>query len=287
MEENSSPHESTYIFNAESASEIARLIDQDRMITRCMGGPLAEQPHLEQFHTILDLACGPGYWATELAFIHPTSTIIGIDSSHALVDYANTQAWTQQLNNITFKVMDIRQPLDFADQSFDLINARLLMAVLHRDMWFPLIEECARLLKPGGTLRLTETDGLGISLSPAYQKLGELGVRFLHQAGFGFSPTGRMLGITPALPWLLRKAGLVEIGSTAHALRFSRYDDTYTDMLANIRISTLQSRPLVTKSGMITEEEFDALYLQMETEVLSNDFSAIIPFLTAWGHKPA
>src|SRR5579871_4767972 len=108
--------ENTYIFDPESATEIARLIDQGQMITKCMGGPLAEQAHPEHFHTILDLACGPGSWVLDAAFAYPDSLVIGTDLSKIMVHYAKTRTRRQRLNNASFAVMDIRQPFAFADE---------------------------------------------------------------------------------------------------------------------------------------------------------------------------
>jgi hypothetical protein len=59
---------------------------------------------------------------------------------------------------------------------------------------------------------------------------------------------------------LLRKAGLVELESQAHAIRFSPFDETYADIRANTRSGTLQTRPLLIKAGLITEEAFDQLF---------------------------
>lgn len=280
------PDDNSYLFDAESAPEITRLISQDRMITRGMGGTLAEQPDPRRFHDILDLACGPGSWAIDVAFAQPDSEVAGVDASRMLVDYANARARSQQLYNVSFGVMDIRQPLDFTDQSFDLINARLLVAVLQRDMWPGLMNECKRLLKPGGILRLTESDG-GLTNSLANEKLQALYLRLMNQAGYGFSPDDHTCHITPALPWLLRKAGFIEIKSKAHALLFSPYDEAYADGIADARISALQARPMLIKTGLVSEEEFDNLYRQMEIELLSNDHNGIWPFLTVWGKKPS
>ncbi|HZR40439.1 MAG TPA: methyltransferase domain-containing protein [Ktedonobacteraceae bacterium] len=278
--------EHTYVFDPESATEMARLIDQGRMITKCMGGVLAEQPHPEQFQTILDVACGPGDWVLDVAFAYPQSTVCGIDISRTMVDYANARVRSQHLSNASFGVMDIRQPLDFSDASFDLVNARLLVAVLRREDWPRLIDECKRVLKPGGVLRLTETDHFGVSTCPAHDRIVELIIQVLNRTGHGFSPDGRSTGITPALPLLLRRAGFVEIGSSAHVLRFSPFDETYADMRNNARIVTLQLRTPMTKLGLVTEQEFDRLYQQMELELLSDDFSGVWPFLTVWGRKP-
>ena len=278
--------ENTYVFDPESATEMARLIDLDRVITKGMEGPLAEQDHPERFRAILDLACGPGGWVLDTAFKYPETEVAGVDISRTMIDYANARARTQCRNNASFGVMDIRQPLDFSDQSFDLINARCLVGVLHQEVWPRLLEECKRLLRPGGILRITETDSGGFTTSAACEKINTLFSQFLHRAGYGFSPDGRTNGITPALARLFRKAGFVGIKGKAHAILFSPYDETYADIRGMARAGVLQGRPFLTSSGLITEDEFDKLYQQMELEMLSDEFSGVWPFLTVWGTKP-
>ncbi len=279
--------ENTYIFDIESAAEVARLIDQDRIVTKGMGGLLAEQASPEQFHTILDLASGPGSWALDLAFQYPGIEISGIDISKTMVDYANARARTQGLNNVSFGVMDVRKPLDFADQSFDLINARFLLGILYREDWPRLLTECRRILRQGGILRLTEADVISLTTSSAFEQISALAALALHRAGYGFSPDGGTFGMTPALARLLRESGFVKIESKAHAIRFSPYDEeTYADMCANIRVGAQQGRSLLNKMGLITEEAFDKLYQQMQIEMLSDDFSGVWPYMTVWGAKP-
>ena len=278
--------DNTYVFDPESAAEMARLINLDRMMTKCMGGALAEQAHPEQFHTILDLGCGPGGWVLDMAFAFPESTVAGVDISRTMVDYANARARSQHLGNASFGVMDIRQPLDFADETFDLVNARFLVIALYREAWPRLVVECKRLLKPGGVLRLTETDTFGLTTSPAFEQMKHLCMQFTHQAGYGFSPDGHSCGMTPVLARLLRQAGFVAIESKAYAVRFSPFDEAYADVRDNTRVSVLHTRPLLIKAGLITEKAFDQLYQQMEIEMLSDDFYGVWPFMSVWGQRP-
>src|SRR5581483_8063734 len=162
---------STYVFDAESSLEMARLINQDRMMTQAMGGPLAGIADPASLQNVLDLGCGPGGWALDVAFACPDANVEGVDSSRMLVDYANARARTQQLFNASFGLMDITQALEFPDASFDVVNARFLMAALKREAWSPLLKECTRVLRPGGLLRLTEVVDPGITNSAAVNQL--------------------------------------------------------------------------------------------------------------------
>ncbi len=84
-------NESTYVLDPESAAEMARLLDQDLLATKHMGGLLTERPDFANIHRVLDIACGPGGWVQEVAFTHPEIEVIGIDISQAMIQYARAQ----------------------------------------------------------------------------------------------------------------------------------------------------------------------------------------------------
>src|SRR5258708_12687277 len=74
------PHgENTYVIDAESAAEMARLLDQDRLITTHLGGLLPERPDFAHIHNVLDLACGPGGWAQAVALARPEIEVLASD----------------------------------------------------------------------------------------------------------------------------------------------------------------------------------------------------------------
>jgi ubiquinone/menaquinone biosynthesis C-methylase UbiE len=153
----------SYINDPESGAEMARLLDQDRTVTNAMGGLLPELgSDIEGMQDILDLACGPGGWAQELAFTHPQLKVTGVDISRAMIAYARMQARVRHLENASFTVMDVQAPFDvFSDNSFDLVNARTMAGFMKKGSWSQVVGECARVLRPGGVLRLTEVDHWG------------------------------------------------------------------------------------------------------------------------------
>ncbi len=59
--------DNTYVIDAESGAEMARLIDQDRIATRAMGGLFSERDDLSTIFDVLDIGCGPGGWVLDVA----------------------------------------------------------------------------------------------------------------------------------------------------------------------------------------------------------------------------
>lgn len=277
---------SSYVFDPESPTEMARLINQGRQLTQAMGGLFTGIPDISGLHNVLDVACGPGSWVLDVAFAHPEIEVAGIDVSRAMIDFANARARTQKLTNASFGVMDITQPLDFPDGAFDMVNARFLFAVLKREAWAPFVQECTRLLRPGGILRLTEPLDIGTSNSAALESLCALLYRALWRAGYCFSVDGRTVGMAPMLPRLLRNAGYKEIHTRGYALESSAETDAWADGYRNAEIAYYQLMPLLVKAGGATQEEVEQLYQRMLIEMHAADYCCAWNFVSAVGYKP-
>jgi SAM-dependent methyltransferase len=277
----------TYVFDPESPTELARLINQDRIVTQAMGGPLSGLSDPSNLRNIVDLGCGPGGWVLDVAFALPDAEVEGVDVSRTMVDYANARARTQQLPNASFGVMDLTQPLEFPDASFDLVNERYLGAVLKREAWPSFLSECTRVLRPGGILRLTELVEGGITSSAAVNHFMRLITQALWQAGYGFSPDGHSVGITHALPRLLRERGYEQIRLVGHALEHSVETEAWMDQYRNIEVGGQQLKPFLLKLGLITPEALDQLHQQCLIDMLRDEFCGMMYLLTVLARKPS
>lgn len=97
----------------------------------------------------VDLACGTGLYAREIARRHPNATVVGIDISPGMLSRAQKLARDEGLSNLHFSRGDIHH-LPFADASVDQLNC---CAALHLFPDLPSIwREIRRVLKPGGVL---------------------------------------------------------------------------------------------------------------------------------------
>ncbi|GLV60494.1 hypothetical protein KDH_73130 [Dictyobacter sp. S3.2.2.5] len=276
----------TYILDPESVAEMARLIELDNMTTKNMGDFLNELIDLPDEAKVLDIACGPGGWALDMAFNYPDMEVIGIDISQTMVAYANARASSQGIRNVSFGVMDTTQTLDFSDHSFDLVNGRLLSSFLHRDVWMQLLQECRRILRPGGILRITETDNGGVTNSPAFDQLNTLLFQTMHNAGYGFSPHGATLGITPMLERLFSQAGYTHIHSQAHSVNFSSDAEAWSNFYKNAEVVFDGALPLLQRANPKSAEELTSLYQRMLTEMQQPDFCGRWYLLSVWGTTP-
>ena len=279
-------NDSSYIYDSENATEMARLINLDRIATASLGGPLNGLPPLPENAHLLDLGCGPGGWVLDVAFMHHDFEVCGVDISHSMVDYANARAQSQGLSNASFGVMDILKPLDFDDASFDVVNARFLSSVLKRDTWPLLVAECTRILRPNGILRLTEGDDLGISTSPATERLSALAIQTSWRLGYGFSPDGRTLGMSAAIVKLLRQGGYRDIHIIPVAVEYSAHTEGWDDFRRNNEIIYQYLRPAFISLNLAAPEEIERLRRQALVETYSDDFTCIAHVISTWGRAP-
>ena len=281
----SAQSENTYFIDAENAAEMARLTNQDRLMTKSMGGLFPERLDLTQIHDILDIGCGPGGWVLDVAREYPEKQVVGIDISTLMIEYARYQAYIQGLNNISFRVMNALEPLDFRDSSFDMVNIRFISGFMPPVVWSRLMQECLRIMRPGGVVRLTEPE-YPLSNSLVVEKLGALLTKAMQVAGQSFSPDGRHVGITPMLGRFLRDAGCQDIQKVAYVLDSSMGTEEHLSQYQNTMVFLKLVQPFIIKMELITQEEVDQLYQRALTEMMSDDYCSLWYFLSAWGVKP-
>jgi len=277
---------SSYFIDGENAAEMARLIDQDHVITKGMGGLFAALPDLSRITHVLDLGCGSGGWAMEVAYAHPEMQVEGVDNSEIIVKYANQQSRIQHLDNVHFSLGDITNPLNYPDNSFDLVNGRMI-GFLPAPAWLQLMSECLRVAKPGGIIRLTEFESPGTSTSAALEHMIELFSRSLTAVGQNYSSRGHRLGISAILRRRLQEAGAVNLKQIAHVIDYSADAEAHEAFLKDWRTAFKLMEPFLIATGVTTTDEFDQIYNQMLIEMMSNDFSAVMFLRTVTGEKPA
>jgi ubiquinone/menaquinone biosynthesis C-methylase UbiE len=277
--------QNVYFNDPESGAEMARLLAQDHIITKGMGGLFSERSDLSSIHRILDAACGPGGWAIEVAFAYPEIEVVGFDISQVMIDYANARAQVQGLDNAVFLVMDIQKPLDFPDESFDLVNARFIN-FLPTATWPKLMQEFKRITRPGGVIRLTESEWWYFTNSPALESLNAMIIRALKLQGASFTESGRFTGVLPMLGRFLLDTGCSSVNYKSHVIDYSFGTDAHEGFRRDAAAVFKLFQPFIVRTGVAGQEEVDQLYERMQFEMMKEDFRGLMLPLTAWGQKP-
>jgi malonyl-CoA O-methyltransferase len=116
--------------------------DLDQQVTRNALGNL-------HFDSILEIGCGTGkntvFFATIGNHVH------AVDFSKGMIEKAKEKV---QARNVRFSMLDITQPWDFEDGSFDLIVCNLVLE--HIQKLSPVFDEAARTLRPMGMFFINE-----------------------------------------------------------------------------------------------------------------------------------
>jgi ubiquinone/menaquinone biosynthesis C-methylase UbiE len=264
---------------------MARLMSQDRLLTKNMGGLLARLDDLSTIHDVLDIACGSGGWVLDLAFANPEMDVVGCDVSHRMIDYAQTQAEVQGLSNAHFRVMDALKPLAFPDAAFDLVNARFISTFMSKEAWPLLLQECRRILRPAGTLRITEFER-GLSNSPAHERISTLFTQALQRSNRSYSPDGLHVGILPVLAGLFRDAGFEQTRAAMFGVDYSSGAEAHSEWYQDLLVLFRLAQPFIERAGAATSEELERIYQRAMVEMDLPEFRAILPCITVWGCAP-
>ncbi len=265
--------------------EITRLQIQDEMLTGAMGGVLPEQPDPSVFRTVLDVGCSTGGWLTQMAQTYPHfQRLVGVDINSQILTYARTQAQVRQVaDRVEFHAMDALRPLDFPDDSFDLVNQRSASSFLRTWDWPELLQNLVRITRPGGVVRLAETDWALESPSPALTSLFKLLLDAFVRSGHFFSADAR--GVTDELAPLLRQHGLVDVQARSCVL-VTRAHPANIQRFAEIVKYLFRTHMAFIRKWTQIPDDYDALYEQMVCEVQQPDFAGKANMVTAWGYKP-
>ncbi len=287
--------ENPYVIDPDLLEEMYRVDLQGRILTEAMGSLLPARPDGAPIEHVLDLACGSAEWVRAVARSHPEIQLVGLDKAPRMIEFAKARAYADRLPNATFQIADVSRPLtSIRDATFDLVNARLMQGFLKTHEWLPLVKECWRVLRPGGVLRLTETEGQ-FTNSVANEQHQRLFTRALHAAGMSFSKSGESFGMTFMLRSLLHEAGFRSIQEQAHVVNTSYGSPAYQNTFDNATAAMPLLLPFIVRTltaGQAPEEaeqfqrEAEQIALRATQEMQDPGFRGVWLLLSAIGEKP-
>jgi ubiquinone/menaquinone biosynthesis C-methylase UbiE len=257
---------SSYFVDQNNISEMIRLLKQSNYLITMLGGLLADHPDFAGIHRMLDIACGPGEWASAVAREHPDIQVVGIDISKPMIDFAQAKAYQDQLENLTFKQRDATQlPLPYEEGSFDFVNMSLIYAFMTRELWPHLIKDCYRMLASGGFLRVIQEDAHLITNSPAMAEYHRLGSLALYKAGQGYYPD--YLGVIPRLRGMFEAARFQVLSQRHYIIDISHGTEGYRIIYEDYKILLGLLRPFLVRWHVATAAEADILYARCLDEM--------------------
>jgi SAM-dependent methyltransferase len=226
------------------------------------------------YRQALDLASGAGTWALEVARHFPRCQVTGVERCGALVEQARERAAAAFLSNVSFREMDVLEPLwPFPTGYFDLVNARFLARFLPgQSAWRPLLRECVRVLKPGGVILLVECVE------------GEASSRAAHTLSLAYQQALIQAGLRPALPFvsepqrmvwldgLLADAGCKVVEREVTCIEWTTQNRQGSEIAGYVLLTVRLLRPFMLAQGVISQQEFAQAYRTLGEEIACGEF---------------
>src|ERR1700722_3915035 len=103
--------------------------------------------------SVLEVGCGPGFYARKVARRFPNLRVVGVDKSSRLISFAREKASADKVTNCHFLEGDAEQLSSYVEPVDALISSRLFLVVANRAS---VMTDIFRVLKPGGRLFLAE-----------------------------------------------------------------------------------------------------------------------------------
>jgi ubiquinone/menaquinone biosynthesis C-methylase UbiE len=155
---------------------------------------------IEHPRQILDVGCGTGQWAYEMAREYPQALVVGLDVEEAKNPVSAP-------GNYRFVQGDVLKGLPFADNTFDFVHQRLLMFAIPAPAWPEVVKELVRVTAPGGWVELAEGSTVFAPMGPVTQQVKGFVDQLAALRGLDVGET-----MVESLDGYLREAGLVRVG---------------------------------------------------------------------------
>lgn len=270
--------EEDYIFGVSDA-EISRLDFQHYMFRLAFGHDYVAP--IQAPRDILDIACGTGRWARELARRFPLANVVGFDINPEQVEISLAEGKDTLPDNCTFFQGDALRPFQLYDASFDFAVARACSAFIPVAQWPQVVGELARVTRPGGWVELRDF-GLVRSKNAA---LNELTVKFANLAqARGIHP-----GAGPFLKQYVEAARLRDVQVRHVTVRSGIRSGTRAGQLMLTDYLALLERitPIIAQAGIESAQRWQELVGQarIETRYSPDQHYAEVELTAACGRR--
>lgn len=204
--------------------------------------------------SVLDVGCGTGRWACEMAQAFPRARVVGLD-----VEPPRPGALIMP-PNLTFTSGNVLERLPFADCSFDFVHQRLLVAAIPTVQWPVVVAELARVTCPGGWIELTEIGDTYLHIGPALSQF----LRWSRAIG---EARGIEIGRVAFLDELLIGAGLGRVEKRVLRVPIGSWGGRMGSTLAQNMLAALEGlRGLFCQSVPLHPEQFDGMLAVLADE---------------------
>ena len=265
------PTDSPYIvpWNME---EVNRLDFQHHLLRQALSGNY--RAPIKRSKNILDVGCGTGRWAQEIAQTFPDANVIGLDIFDPPAE-ANTST---KPSNYQFVMADVLKGLPFSSYQFDFIHQRSLGCAIPATRWLQVVNELVRVTRPGGMVELVEPDNTFQNAGPACSQVQQWIIAACQRRSIDPREATQIAAY-------LQVAGLENVKAETFTLPVGQWGGRLGSTTAtNMRAACLAMKPLVLQHLGVSSGEYDRLLEHMFKECEQHRSRFII--YVAYGQRP-
>ncbi len=231
---------------------------------------------LTQPRAILDVGCGTGRWAMEMAQTFPQADVAGMDMDRPSKEYEAEHS--ERPANYRFVLGNALDPLPFSDGAFDFVHMRFLSLGIPENRWPDVVRELVRVTAPGGFVELVESV-FPIDGGPAIEQ----GKTWIGQA---IKARGVDLALSSQVGAFLRDAGLVDVTDREARLPVCSYGGKIGHLAAFDLLNAFRNiGTVLVGAGVMTQATLDAALKQADDDLHSDRYRCVWPVYAAYGRR--
>jgi SAM-dependent methyltransferase len=223
---------------------------------------------------ILDVACGTGRWAKEVAQQFPEAQVTGIDISIPLD--IQEQAPSREY---TFVQANLLEPLPFPEAQFDYVHMRFVFSAVPAAEWPVVVRELVRVTAPGGWVELVEAH-TPIAGGAALAQIEAWARQLLAKRGIDME-LGQQVGA------FLRGAGVESVTERSRDLPMGPYGGRIGQIIGVDMFTAFRTMMRMYIQGLgLEEQEVQATIAQADADVYQGQAKSVFPVYIAFGQRP-
>lgn len=202
---------------------------------------------------VLDVGCGTGRWACEIASRYKQTRVVGFD----LEDISRTASMPL---NYQFRQGNLLNGLPFAAQQFVYVHQRALVAGIPLEKWPLVLEDLRRVTAPGGWVEVVE-------MGTTFHHIGPATRQFLDWWAAISATRGIDASKVAAIGTLMQDAGFFDVQFKVKVIPVGNWGGRLGDLLAkDILAGWPNIKPYARRLLDVSDERFDHVIKRLEGE---------------------
>ena len=259
---------------------------QHRLFFHTLGRLLPEAIEVEQVQTVLDVFCGSGAWAIDIAKSYPSIKVTALDPNPQMLEVARVEAKAAGVSNITFVAASPFEPFPYKQESFDLLHMQCVIPPLMLQDLPTILRHLLKVARSGGWFYLSDFE-IGLTSSSAFEFFETQMREILLQEQHGITADG--LAFSPAVfyPRHLAEIGCKDVHYTLTPIDLGNQPGSFgSNHALPLIVTSLQAGRLLVERGQLTQQEIDELFQNIRHEIQQSNFCGVGMLISTLGTIP-